>query len=184
MSTIALFPILKYWRLPSPTQRLVAIYCGDQANDDGECFFSIARAMEWTSLSERAVRAALAALEAQGKIRRLMRPGRTTAILLNLPETPAPRAGVGAAPRAGGGAPRAGGGAPGAALYKEPLTLPPTIPKERDKNRGGARREESAWQAIGKLNDAMLMQMCKAQNIATRGRSRDELVTMLRRNLS
>lgn len=184
MSTFALFPILKQWRLKSATQRLVAIYCGDQANDDGECFFSIARAVEWTSLSERAIRGALSALEKQGKIRRITRPGRTNVIILNIAETPAVGAGVGAARGAGGAAAGAGGAAAGAALYKEPLTFPTYLPKARDKNRGGARREESAWSAIGKLNDAMLLQMCKSASIATQGRSRDDLINALRRNLS
>lgn len=84
MSTRALFQVLR-WQLP-PSQKLVAIFAGDQANDDGEARFSVARACEFTSLSERTVRAALSALENSGKIVRQTVPGRANRFEIALPE--------------------------------------------------------------------------------------------------
>ncbi len=108
MSTRALFQVL-HWKLPA-TQKLVAIFVGDQANDDGECWFTLHHACSFTSLGERAIQKAFIALEAQGKIKRISRPGRSNRIILFLESTPASGAGVGGARGAGGDARGAGGG--------------------------------------------------------------------------
>lgn len=82
MSTRALFKVLQ-WQLP-PSQKLVAIFAGDQANDDGEAWFSVARAVAFTSLSERTVRSALFSLEVRGKIVRRSQPGRANRYVITL----------------------------------------------------------------------------------------------------
>lgn len=84
MSTRALFQVLR-WQLP-PAQKLVAIFAGDQANDDGEAWFSIERACAFTSLSDRTVQIALNALEMAGKIRRRPQPGRANRFEIALAE--------------------------------------------------------------------------------------------------
>lgn len=174
MSTRALFQVLK-WRLP-PSQKLVALFYADQANDDGESFFTVSRCVEWTSLSERAVRTARKALEAQGKIRRVSRPGRSPCTVLDIADDPTKRAERRGANNAGGGASNAGGGADNAPLYKEPLTSPTYLPsKRRDIN-----RDQSQKGSVGDLSNPILLKLCKAQGIATIGRTREQLLTALR----
>ena len=111
MSTRALFQVL-HWQLP-PAQKLVAIFAGDQANDDGEAWFSIARACAFTSLSERTVRIALRALEAAGKIRRQSQPGRANRFTIELKspvDKPVDKSRMGGQILQGGGAITAGEG--------------------------------------------------------------------------
>ena len=60
------------------TQKLVLLALCDCANDHGECYPSVQKLLEKTSLKERAVQAAMAALEAAGYMRREFRNGRST----------------------------------------------------------------------------------------------------------
>ncbi len=60
------------------TQKLVLLALCDCANDQGECYPSVQKLLEKTSLKERAVQAAMAALEAAGYMRREFRNGRST----------------------------------------------------------------------------------------------------------
>lgn len=179
MSTRALFQVLK-WKLP-PTQKLVAIFAGDQANDAGECWFTLAHACSFTSLTDRTVRKAIAALEAAGKVKRLFRPGRANQLLLMLEQTPAFNAGVGAERRSGGAELRSGGAERGAGVYIEKnLTSPTYLPsKRRDINRACGQEGNLAT-----LSNSMLVKICKAQGVATIGRTRDELLTLLRQRRS
>ena len=52
------------------TQKLVLLALCDCANDQGECYPSVQKLLEKTSLKERAVQSAMAALEAAGYMRR------------------------------------------------------------------------------------------------------------------
>jgi hypothetical protein len=70
------------------TQKLVLLALCDSANDQGECYPSVGALTLKCSLSERAIRKALAELEASGHMRREMRVGRSTTYWM----TPAPRA--------------------------------------------------------------------------------------------
>lgn len=60
------------------TQKIVLLALCDCANDHGECYPSVQKLLEKTSLKERAVQAAMAALEAAGYMRREFRNGRST----------------------------------------------------------------------------------------------------------
>ena len=60
------------------TQKLVLLALCDCANDQGECYPSVQKLLEKTSLKERAVQAAMAALEEAGYMRREFRNGRST----------------------------------------------------------------------------------------------------------
>ena len=60
------------------TQKLVLLALCDCANDQGECYPSVQKLLEKTSLKERAVQAAMAALEEAGYMRREFRTGRST----------------------------------------------------------------------------------------------------------
>lgn len=65
-----------------PTPKAVLISLADNANDQGECFPSIARICERTCLSERAVQEAIGWLERRGALSRSMQAGRSTVYTL------------------------------------------------------------------------------------------------------
>jgi len=60
------------------TQKFVFLALCDAANDQGECYPSIATVCDKCSLSERAVQAAVRDLERLGYVRREFRSGRST----------------------------------------------------------------------------------------------------------
>ena len=62
----------------APSQKLVLLALCDSANDQGECYPSVPTLMAKSSLSERAVQGAVAALEASGHLHREFRHGRST----------------------------------------------------------------------------------------------------------
>lgn len=65
----------------SPTQKAVMVVLGNYANQDHECWPSIATIVADTAFSERAVRGALRGLEAEGVIVRRERTDDTGASL-------------------------------------------------------------------------------------------------------
>jgi len=88
------------WKLQglSSTQKLVLLSLADNANDQGECYPSMAQVSRRTCLSERAVRDAIRALEGLGYVRSVSRLGTST--MYHLSTTPAPAAApAGNAPR-------------------------------------------------------------------------------------
>ena len=78
----------------SPTQKLVLISLGDQANDDGICWPSVATIQKRTCLSERAVRNAIKKLEELGYLHRSHRLNQPTfyTLYLQAVDPPAPYA--------------------------------------------------------------------------------------------
>ncbi|ARP88618.1 hypothetical protein CAL13_08775 [Bordetella genomosp. 9] len=109
------------WKLQglSSTQKLVLLSLADNANDQGECYPSLAQICARTCLSERAVRGAIRALEDMGYVKSVSRLGTST--MYHLTTTPA----HGAPPA--GNAPRQEmppRGAPDAALPRH--DVPPT----------------------------------------------------------
>lgn len=60
------------------TQKLVLLALCDAANDQGECYPSVPTLIEKTSLGERSIQGAVAALEESGHLRREFRVGRST----------------------------------------------------------------------------------------------------------
>lgn len=88
------------WKLQdlSSTQKLVLLSLADNANDQGECYPSMAQVSRRTCLSERAVRDAIRSLEAMGYVRSVSRLGTST--MYHLTTTPAAAAApAGNAPR-------------------------------------------------------------------------------------
>ena len=82
--------------LPS-TQKFVLVALCDSANDQGECYPSVATLAEKCSLGERTVQESVTALEALGHVRREFRKGRSTIYWIDA--TPAPTAPQGCATR-------------------------------------------------------------------------------------
>lgn len=74
------------WRLAglTPTQKLVLLSLADNANDQGECYPSIAQIAARTCLSIRAVRVAVRSLEDSGIVESAARSGTSTTYLLNV----------------------------------------------------------------------------------------------------
>ncbi|MBN9426635.1 MAG: helix-turn-helix domain-containing protein, partial [Burkholderiales bacterium] len=74
------------WRAEpmSPTQKLVLLSLADNANDQGDCYPSVAQIVRRTCLSERAVQGAIQALEDSGFLRRIVRAGTSNAYLLTI----------------------------------------------------------------------------------------------------
>lgn len=68
------------WKLQdlSSTQKFVFMSLADNANDQGECYPSMALIVRRTCLSERAVRDAIRALESKGYVRSVSRLGTST----------------------------------------------------------------------------------------------------------
>jgi len=103
-------------RLPA-VRKLVLVALCDSANDQGECYPSVASLVEKCSLSARGIQVALTDLEALGYLRRAYREGRSTvyhvAPVDNWP-TPAPDA-----------PPHDVHPAPGAPQPRTPCTPPP-----------------------------------------------------------
>ncbi len=79
------------WRLEnlSPTQKLVLLSLADNANDQGECYPSMAQIARRTCLTDRAVRSAVRSLEELGIVRSVARSGTSTVYFLTIP-TPEP----------------------------------------------------------------------------------------------
>lgn len=86
-------------QLPAP-QKLLLVSLADQANDEGQCWPSIASLMRRTGLQERTIYKHLAELEQMGHISRQSRDGRSTIYTVHpcttctpvIHDTPAPRA--------------------------------------------------------------------------------------------
>ncbi|WP_197513488.1 helix-turn-helix domain-containing protein [Bordetella bronchialis] len=94
------------WKLQglSSTQKLVLLSLADNANDQGECYPSIATIVHRTCLSERAVQSAVRSLRDLGYVKSMARLGTSTVYLLTI-------AGAGGGDSGGGNA----GGAAAAA---------------------------------------------------------------------
>lgn len=75
-----------------PTRKLVLLALADNASDEGQCFPALATLARKSGLSERAIRAAISALEAAGHVTRHERPGRSTVYRIH-PGTTCPPAG-------------------------------------------------------------------------------------------
>lgn len=75
------------WRLEtlSPTQKLVLLSLADNANDQGECYPSMAQIARRTCLTDRAVRSAVRSLEEAGIVRSCARSGTSTVYFLSIP---------------------------------------------------------------------------------------------------
>lgn len=171
MSTRALFQVLR-WKLPA-TQKLVAIFVGDQANDDGECWFTLRHACSFTSLSDRAIQKTLISLEAQGKIKRISRPGRSNRIILFLESTPERGSGVGGERGSGRGERGSGGGERGSGVYKEKSSYSPYLPSQGRLNS----------RDLEKMENRALMKLCRQYAISTHGESREQLLQKLLQRL-
>lgn len=79
------------WTVPtSPTCKLVLVALADHADEVGHCWPSVARVVEMTGLSERAIRTALATLEAEERIQleRSVGRGRTSRYALRINHHP------------------------------------------------------------------------------------------------
>lgn len=79
------------WSTDLPvTKKMVLLALSDASDDEGVCFWSVAKLCKKCSLSERAVRYAITALEKDGWLVRDERPGRSTIYRLNVDKhTPA-----------------------------------------------------------------------------------------------
>ena len=78
----------------TPTERLVLVALADYADQEGKCWPSVVALSEATSLSVRAVQAAMSRAEGAGWVDRLITVGRSNTYRLHLDKlpTPAPRA--------------------------------------------------------------------------------------------
>lgn len=183
MSKRAIFTAFK-WQLP-PTQKLVAIFVANQVRDDGQCFFSLATAQIFTSLSARAIREAIQKLEAADKLRRIHRPGRVNLIEFNFAQDD-----QACGKLMGGVAAGAGGVAAGATPYIEKNSYLPILPSQQERlyNRMDKNPERRGRQPspadIGKLTDNMLVKLAQANHIQTSGLSRQSLMEKLRHALN
>lgn len=76
------------WRLEglSATQKLVLLSLADNANDQGECYPSIAQIAKRTCLTDRSVRSAIRSLEELGIVGSAARSGTSTVYFLSIPE--------------------------------------------------------------------------------------------------
>lgn len=74
------------WKIQglSITQKVVLLSLADNANDQGECYPSIAQIVGRTGASERTVQAAIRALEGLGYVRSMSRLGTSTIYMLTL----------------------------------------------------------------------------------------------------
>lgn len=74
------------WKLQglTPTQKLVLLSLSDNANDQGECYPSIATIVMRTCLSERSVQGAIKALIGLGYVRSCARLGTSTIYMLTI----------------------------------------------------------------------------------------------------
>ena len=77
------------WKLEglSATQKLVLLSLADNANDQGECYPSMAQIAKRTSLSDRAARSAIRSLEELGIVSSAARNGTSTVYFLSIPES-------------------------------------------------------------------------------------------------
>lgn len=101
------------WKLQnlSSTQKLVLLSLADNANDQGECYPSLAQIEGRTCLSERAIRGAIRSLEAAGLVRSVARSGTSAVYFLTVEDAPTPAADAPPARRAAPAADAAQGGA-------------------------------------------------------------------------
>jgi hypothetical protein len=145
----------------SPTQKLVALALADHANDERECWPSIARIAQRTGLSKTAIKEAMTALERTQLITRTRDAGRQTRYRLNMlngqPTRPADGLGRQTA-RSGDGPTRPPGdpelGRQAATNRKEPYS----VPSERAPNGAerGVPEQPSPKTAIWNLGESML----------------------------
>lgn len=88
------------WKLEglTPTQKLVLLSLADNANDQGECYPSMAQIGRRTALSERAVRDAIRSLERLQIVSSAARSGTSTVYFLRITDAlecqPTPAAGA------------------------------------------------------------------------------------------
>ena len=111
------------WKISSlsSTQKFVFISLADQANDEGICYPTIRSISKRTSLSDRAIRAAIKHLEKNNFLRVEKVPGRASNYVLTPVGDAAPNHETGSVRDAGGSVRDAGGSAGGAGQLETPF---------------------------------------------------------------